>query len=330
MKPLNLCFFKYSHLLLLFLILQSCVDTPGVWRNEKIASGKRSDFHELTDDALYWLKAGRFKRMKFIMSKELNENTYTEKIVEHISNYLNDSKYTLFEEYYIINKAHAADTVNFSDKGINSYSLIYNNAEKEMYIAFFLPDKGVNKNMITLVYSKYNYGWKISNLDVGPYTVNGKTGPELYRLARENYNKGYLIDAVNNAALANSCMAPIYIWQYPAEDSLHSFYGEIINEANEKYKFPFTIGGVPTKPRIIKMYTQTNSEGSFPLIHYLTSVNLKDTAAVKNENVLIRKAIGKIMPGIDKDKKYVYFVAFNEMPRSDKKVDRFEMTEKLQ
>ncbi|MCR8560222.1 hypothetical protein KXD93_21400 [Mucilaginibacter sp. BJC16-A38] len=327
MKPYPL---KLIPVLLSLIILQSCVDKPGVWENEKIAAGKRSDFHELTDDALYWLKANKYKRMKFIMSKELNRDSQTERTIEHLSNYLNDNKYALFEEYYIINKWRNADTVNSADKGVNRYSLIYHNPEQEMYVAFFLPKAGANKYMITLVYSKYSYGWKISDMDVAPYTFNGKTAPELYKLAKENYSKNYLIDAVNNAALANNCIAPVNIWRYPVEDSLHTFYGDIINEANTKYIFPFTINEVPTKPRIIRVYTQTNSEGTFPIVHYLTSVNLKDTLAIKNENLLIRKVIGKIMPGIDKDKKYVYYTAFNQKPRSDKEVDRFEMTEKVQ
>jgi hypothetical protein len=92
MKPYPL---KLITLLLLLFILQSCVDKPGIWKNEKIAGGKRSDFHALTTDALYWLKANKFKRMKFIMSKELNQNSYTERSIEHISNYLNDNKYSI-------------------------------------------------------------------------------------------------------------------------------------------------------------------------------------------------------------------------------------------
>lgn len=326
MKPYPL---KLITLLLLLFILQSCVDKPGVWKNEKIAAGKRSDFHELTTDALYWLKANKFKRMKFIMSKELNQNSYTERTIEHISNYLNDNKYSLFSEYYIINKSRDADTIKSADNGINSYSLVYHNAEKEMYMAFFLPKTGKNKYLISLVYSKFNYGWKISELDVGSFTYNGKTGPELFKLAKEEYSKGYLIDAVNNAALANSCMAPIDIWRYPVEDDLHTFYGQIINEANEQYKFPFTLNAVPTKPRIIRVFNQTNDEGTFPMVHYLSAINLKDTNAIKNENLQVRKVMGKVMPGIDKDKKYVYYDAFNEKPRYDKEVDRFEMTEKL-
>jgi hypothetical protein len=323
----------YSRLfiLLLVFILQSCSNNlPGVCKNDKIDAGKKSNFQDLTNEAFGYLKINGFKRLKLMMSKEMNQNSYTERVVDRISNHLNDSKYSLFDEYYIVNKYRDADTVKSEGNNINSYRLFYQNPEREMYVAFFLPKNGENKYMISLVFSKFDYGWKISELDVEPYTINGKTGPELFKMAKEAYSKNYLIDAVNLAALANTCMKPVDILQYPDEDELHTFYGQIVNEANDKYKFPFTLTDVSTKPRIIRIFNQTDKKGSFPMIQYLTAINLNDTAAIKNENLQIKKVIGRVMPGVDKDKKYVLYAAFNEKPSSLKEVDRFEMTDKLQ
>jgi hypothetical protein len=36
-----------------------------------------------------------------------------------------------------------------------------------------------------------------------------------------------------------------------------------------------------------------------------------------------------VIPGIDKDKKYIFYDAFNEWPRSDRSVDRYDMPDKL-
>jgi len=63
-----------------------------------------------------------------------------------------------------------------------------------MYLSFFIPRTGDNKYMISVIYAKYDYGWKISKLDLAPYTINGKTAPELYNLAKEKSGKNYLID----------------------------------------------------------------------------------------------------------------------------------------
>lgn len=318
-------------ILLLVFILQSCSSNqPGIWKNDKIDAGKRSDFHNLTSEALGYLKINGFKRLKLMMSKDLNQNSYTEQIVDHISNRLIESKYSLFNEYYIVNKYRDADTIKSTGTGINDFGFFYQSPEKEMYIAFFLPEKAENKYMISLIFSKFDYGWKISELDVEPYTINGKTGPELFKMAKEAYSKNYLIDAVNLGALASTCMKPVDILQYPDEGDLHTFYGQIVNEANDKYKFPFTLTDVPSKPRIIRIFNQTDDKGSFPMIQYLTAISLKDTTAIKNENVQIREAIVKVMPGLDKDKKYVFYAAFNEKPSGSREVDRFEMTDRLQ
>jgi hypothetical protein len=56
---------------------------------------------------------------------------------------------------------------------------------------------------------------------------------------------------------------------------------------------------------------------------------LKNIAGLQKENDEIKKVIGKVIPGIDKDKKFVYFDAFNEWPRFDRSVDRYEMIDKL-
>jgi hypothetical protein len=320
---------KSLTLFLLLFLLQSCSDEPGVWRDKKIDAGKRSDFHALNEEALGYLKINGYKRLKLMMSKEMNSDKYTEQLVEHISNHLNDNKYSLFNEFYIINRHKSIDTVKSTGADINRYSLRYPGTTQYMYMAFFLPKNTDNKYMISLIYYKYDYGWKISKMDVEPYTINGKTGPELFQMAKEAYSNNYLIEAVNTSALANTCFKPVDIWQYPDEDSLQTFCGKVIQEANNKYTFPFTLNGIPTKPRVIRIYNQTDNRGSFPVVHYLSTINIKDTVSIKNENMQVRKMISHIMPGLNKNKKYVFYSAFNEMPSSLKEVDRFEMTDKL-
>ena len=51
--------------------------------------------------------------------------------------------------------------------------------------------------------------------------------------------------------------------------------------------------------------------------------------SLKKENDEIKKVIGKLIPGIDQNKKYVYYDAFNEWPRSDRSVDRVDLIDKL-
>jgi hypothetical protein len=73
----------------------------------------------------------------------------------------------------------------------------------------------------------------------------------------------------------------------------------------------------------------TTPEGVFPMVYYKSTIKLQDTAALRKENENIKKVIGKAIPGIDQDKKYVFYDAHNEWPRFDRSVDRYDMPDKL-
>ncbi|HAL81375.1 MAG TPA: hypothetical protein DCO83_03375 [Mucilaginibacter sp.] len=330
MKPVQPYTLKLSgYFLLLIFALQSCKEKPGTWKNDQISSGKRNDFHELSKQAFFDLKANNLLHLKILMSKELIDNPGTERMVELISNRLTDNKYDVLDEYYIINKYKDADTIKLSGAGVNSHTIRYPGVTRKTYIAFYVPAAGNNKYMITAIFGKYSYGWKLSSLDLGPYTVNGKTAPELYNLAKEEYDKRYLIDAQTTLSLAATCLKPTAVWAYTNESDISDFYGKVTAEANEKYKFPYTLN-IPGRPMLLRIYNKNTDEGSFPVIYYMTHVSIADTNEVKKENMEIKKALSKLLPGIDKYNKYVYYEAFNKFPRSYESVDRFDMIDKLQ
>jgi hypothetical protein len=265
------------------------------------------------------------------MSKEFIDNTSKNRLIELTSNRVKAADYTILDEYYTVNQYMDGDTIKPSNINITSYSVIYQGITHQMYLAFFVPkNKAIaNQDMITAVYCKYDYGWKLDNLDVRPYTINGKTAPDLYLQAKESYNKGYLIDAFNIASSAIVCSRPSKLWKYNKETNFSYFYNKVMKEAMNHYTFPIAIQQVPTHPRIFRIFNQTTPDGDFPMIYYLSSIKLKDTAAIKQENERIKKVIGQIIPGIDQNKKYVFYSAFNEQPNAKKSVDHVDMEAKL-
>jgi len=331
MKPKNTYPLQLTVLVMaLLFVLQSCGnEIPGSWKNDEIKTGKRDDFHKLNEQLFKALKNKDIVEAKSMMSKELVEGTYsTSRAVDLIGNYLTDNKYNLLDEYYVVNKYKDFDTIKAKNTGVNSYDLYYPATAREMYFAFYVPESGNNRYIITTVYAKYSYGWKVSTLEVSPYTVNGKTAPELFKLAKEQFDKKYIINARNNMALAVTCLKPTSIWQYPEEGEIIDFNGKVITEAKEKCKFPIMIN-LPTRPMVLQVYTKENAEGTFPMVYYMTHINIKDTNEVKQENIQIKKILSKALPGIDKDNKYVYYEAFNRFPNSSVSVDRFYMVDKF-
>jgi len=316
-------------LLLIMVTLQSCEPTqPGSWKNEQISSPDK--FHQLNAELLKQLKVNNEKDLENIMSRDFIDTRGKNRQIELVSNRVKATDYTLLDEYYVVNRYISGDTISSGIKGPTGYSLTYQGATHEMYFGFFVPkNKSIaNQDMITAVYCKYDYGWKLSQLDVSRYKVNGKTAPELHDQARQCYNKGFLIDALNISSSAIDCSRPSDLWKYNSEEDMSSFYNKVLKEAYGLYRFPLAIKQVSSHPYIIRIFNQTTPEGVFPMIYYISSIKVQDTTAIKLENENIKKVINQTLPGIDQDKKYVLYSAFNKLP-SGVTVDHFDMTAKL-
>jgi hypothetical protein len=322
--------FKLFSLLFISFVFISCKPhEPGTWKNNKIEPGIREDFHKLNDQVMEGLKANDRLKMDGLMSRDLIQNSGRLRLIELCSNHLKDGGYSLLDEYYIVNKDKGDKTLESGNEGINNYSLKYTADTREMYVALFIPKNIPNKYLISAIYCKYDYGWKISQLEVNPYTFNGKTAPELFDFAKDMYAKKYLLDALSDIQLARSCVQPCYGWKYPDESEMQDFEAKLVEQLNKKYVYPFTLTQIPTRPRIFGISTQKTTDGVYPVINYMSTVKLKDVKSLQKENDNVKKVIGKIIPGIDQNKKYVYYDVFNEWPKYDRSVDRYEIIDKL-
>jgi hypothetical protein len=323
-------FTRISIFLFTVFALQSCAPpAPGIYKNDKISSGDQSRFHDLNKKLFAALKINDEAQLEFIMSQDFIAATYRKRQVELTSNRFKEGEYSLLDEYYIVNHYIHGDTINANLKGNNNYKLYCPGGVKEMYIACFVPKNIANQYMITAIYCKFDYGWKLNQLDQSAYAKNGQNAPQLYAAAKASYAKGYLVNALNTAASAINCARPSTIWKYDAETEMSGFYSTVLNEVSGKFRIPLAIKGAPTHLEIIRILNQTTPEGDFPMIYYLTNIKLKDTTALKKENEVIRKVIDNTIPGLDKENKYVMYSAFNEWPTGIKTVEHFDMKQKL-
>jgi hypothetical protein len=332
MKPKHNLLFKLFICLLTAAALPGCSSEIGTWKNEQIKESTREELHKLSDQLFNYIKDNDTKNLESILSKEMLEDNTAATIAQRISHELRVDSFVRFNEYYVVNKYTQTDTVKALDEGVNSHRLIYPGTAQEMYILLLTPqNKAIaNKSMITAVFSHLDYGWKLTKLDLALYTINGKTSPELFKLAKEEYGKGHLVSAVNFAELATTCAWPNEIWQYKTESELYKFNGKAIKEANDKYLFPFPISKISTEPLIIGIFNNTSDEGTFPVVSYQTKIKLKNIEALKKEQAEIKKAIAVLMPGIDKNRKYLIYAAYNEMPSATKNVVHYDIKEKLE
>jgi len=315
--------------LALLAILQSCKEAPGTWVNDKIAAEKRSKFHELNDQLLSALKSNDALQLENIMSREFLENPGKNRQIELCSIRMREGKSYLLDEYYIVHPTPDRISVKSFNYDVNSYTLSYNPLTREKYIAFFTVQYKGDKWLLTASYNKYKYGWKVDDLELNSYTIGGKTAPELYHKAQAQYDEHYLVNAITTMQLSRSCALPSVLWRYDAQEEMDEFYTRIGEEADSIYTFPIVINQLPTKPAIIKIWTQNRDEGLMPNIYYISKVSLNDTLAVKKEHNAMKKVIGLVMPGIDKGNKYIHYTVFNKYPDLQKKnTPQFDILDK--
>jgi len=324
---------QFKHIIVLLVIasiLPGCFwKEAGSWKNGRINLSQRAEFHDLDDKLLQGLKNADNDQLGFVESRTLIEDPSVTREVNQISELFQKSDFKLMDEYYVVNRYKETDTIETNTTGLNNYRLIYNGRAQEMYIAFFVQKAGNLKYMITAVFCKFSYGWKVYTLNYDIYAINGKTAPELYQAAQSAYDKQYFVNALNFSELAHSCVRPGPIWAYAAEDSINAFYYRLHDESKNKLKYPIVLNTISTHPKIFKVFAGNFNDGYYPMVYYQSSINISDTAAIRKENNAMMKVLPAILPGIDKDNKWLLFTAFNKLPNMNESVDRYEMDNRL-
>ena len=110
------------------------------------------------------------------MSKEMIDDHNKYRQVELISNRLKEGEYSILDEFYVVNTEKGSKVIKTGNHGINDYQYKYDAITPEMYIVLLVPKSIPNQWMITAEFSKLDYGWKLTKLDLGQYAINGKTG----------------------------------------------------------------------------------------------------------------------------------------------------------
>lgn len=256
--------------------------------------------------------------IKTIMSDKLLEQSSNniDHLIAQVSNVIKNRDYQILNQFYVKNSTTGiGNTVMSGVSGQDDFVIHYQALNEEMFISLIIPNNGYDKFLITNIYGKYPEGWKWNILQFGQYTIDGKTATQLYAKALLDYDKGYIVDAANNLFLSSQVAHPANnFWQYQKEKEMKQFFESVKTEITTKYTFPLILNEIATKPQIFNVFPAGTDEGYFPMVEYLTNIDIKDTIRTKAENDLIHKSIGQVFKGLDKDKKYVFYKAYSSMP----------------
>jgi hypothetical protein len=309
--------------LCVIITLQSCHSgTPGVWVNGDINSDIKKQITELNQKLFKAIMARDTNGVKALLSPKLLQKAgkKLDTLIYTSAQNFQAKDYEVLDEYYTKHHVKGPPDTLLSNKGnISNYMVSYKAMNAEMYTSL-LVTKGLPVNgLILVVYGKYGNEWKINVLQIGEYSINNKTAPDYYKMSKEEYDKGNLVDATDLIIITSQLANPAGdFFKYTHEDTMRIFSATILNEANNRFRFPVVIDQVTTKPQIFSVEPQfigeAGHEGIFPLIKYKSTIKLTDSVALKAENDAIQQVIGSMFKGIDQNKKYILYQAFDQIP----------------
>lgn len=305
------------------------------WGEANIKQSLIMEIETLDKKVIESVSTNNVELLKSIMADDLLEKSEgnIDQLIEQVSSLFKSKDYIVLNRFQTENSTvGVGNTVMSGVDGINDYVIHYQAMNEEMFISLLIPKSGskLDKFIITNIYGKYPEGWRLNILQFGQYKVNGRTAPELYSEAKKDYDEGYLISAANNLFLSSRVANPANkFWKYQKENEIKEFYEKVKIEINSKYKFPITLEEIDSKPQVLTVYPKATKEGCFPMIEYLTNLELGDTIKTKAEYEKIHSVITKLFYGIEKDKDYIFYKAFSEIPNGKTPVPTYGFVKEL-
>lgn len=235
------------------------------------------------------------------------------KSIIHQFNMMYDKKgYNIKDEFYIPKVEEKQQIALVTDRNTeHEYLLDIGIGSVNTYISLLtFNDDAI---MLGLIFRDYGDEWRLYFFGAGQYSIKGKLPYDFYKIAKSKYEKGYTVDAATEAFLANQCLAPNNFFRFTKHQEILDFALKLDSTIKADYIFPITLDKINTKPKILQVSPQTIDEGIFPMVRYLTEIPISDTTRLKIENDLIQKEIGVLFPGLDKEKKYIFYTAMDRL-----------------
>ncbi len=286
--------------------------------NHDIDSKSRNQIELLDNEVIACFNEGNAQKLTSLFSDTLKKiaGNSIQDLMNQIHPIIDTKNYELLDEYLINNSQVGGTSTIF--KGMsedNDYKINYSILTKETYISLIIYKRQNREFLFTCIYGKYGNTWELNTIRFGPYKIFEKNSIDFYKQSKIDFANGDLIDAGININLAQQTSLPANnAFVYFKLSEMMEFNRKLAGEAKMKIAFPLKINALNTSPQIFGVEPIVTTEGVFPLIKYLTTIQLADIVDLKAENDQIKKEIVKVFPGIDKNNKYVFLKAYNKIP----------------
>ena len=315
---------------LLLVLLTSCSPSETK-KDNQIDPQIKKQIHILNERIIEGFVENKPEKVLTLCSdKLLGKREDIKVLMQLVSSRLKKQDFKILNEYY--QKNASKKNIAVVSSGITSqhdYQIRYESLNKEMYVVIGYFKDSADQKCFTFMYGKTGNNWKLNNLQAGILKIMNKDAIDWYQLAKSDYNKGYLIDAICKTGISTQLLKPAnQLWKYRIENEILAFEQKVTKETYTRYHFPITVSEVNTKPVIFRVYSQNIPEGYFPSILYTTSIDMNDIPKLSRECDEIHSQIGKLFKGITTNNKMILYRPMKSIPSGNEKAKQYGFIKK--
>lgn len=317
---------KNNLYVLLIAVLMTACTFSGTNKDDQIDPNIKMQIHALNSKLIEGLNENNPEKVFSICSDKLLEKKGDlNNLMQIVKGRLKINDFEILNEFYQRNAASNINAQVMTGKtNDHDYIIGYEALSKEMFVSVGYFKDDLYEKSITFIYGKYGNEWKLNIINLGVLKIEKKDAFDWYQIAKSNYNKDYLIDAICNIGIATQLLKPAnQLWQYQKEKEIVEFAQKLNTQAHDKYTLPLTIEYVNSKPQIFKIIPQGMAEGYFPMIMYTTSINFNDTVSLSKECDEIHCKIDEFFNGVKVNNRMIFYRAFKSIPNGNEQVEQY-------
>ncbi len=223
-----------------------------------------------------------------------------------------DPKFTVFKEYHIKNDRVPGYAVMESEE--KNYKITLEMDTQESYLSMLrMKYGGTDDYLLTVHYVLEDGQWKVTDLKLGLWGIDGKDAQDYYKMAQQSEKDGYILDAFFASDVARTCLKPAgTLLAYNNADKIEFYTKEWMDECNKQYHFPQALPEAGKDVQVIELTYVKSPEGTHPMFKYIAPTPMGGAEAAEREHMRVRKAIKDFYKGMDfSNKKNIYYRAYN-------------------
>jgi|GEM_PF-3107153 len=309
--------------LVLVLSLASCMNPFGgskVVKGNEIPDNISNEINDLDMKVFSALKLGSTPQLNEFMSAALKKSTENDNSAEHtqfmstMASSLEGKSYIIYKDYYCKgvlpgNLVHIKDGVG--DKG---YSIQFKSAAASSYVSLLRIQGGASDFLLTLIYGKYESGWKLNVIRADNFSSGKGDAVDLFRAAQKMYQAGDWIDATNAMFISEQFKHPVgTFWVYDLDKEMDAFSTKLKDVREQRMPLPYEVKGVAGAPQLYSLRTLIGNEKSL-MITCKTETHVTDTVKLLAQTEELHKVLVKLSPGLDENNDHVIYLMYNEKP----------------